>query len=256
MKSFLKIIFVIPFFILSFNSLFAQVDFIYYSGGYNFSETNLDGLNYVINSYNDQRTHLTRDLNEINLTHGFTVSGGVVIAKNLLIDIGFTQRRGYSYSDETLLVDQPYKRELLARINTIGIGIGKYIFWQDGYKLLVGSTFDFGKVVLRTRLYNTNDETIPGYVDVGQEFEQDLPNNNDIFAITPYVQFSYSPWGKQFELVIRPYYQIQTKESDFTYVNQAWNPNTYQNDPPDATKNFVNNFGLQLKLSVFMGIDL
>ncbi len=256
MTRFIKNIIVIPIVIITTGSVFAQVDFIYYSGGYNLSETNLDGLNYFINSYNDQRTHLTRNLNEINLTHGFTVSGGIIIAKNLVIDIGFTQRRGYSYSDETLQGDQPYKRELLARINTIGIGIGKYIFWKDGYKLLVGSNIDFGKVVLRTRLYNTNDQTVPGYADVGAEFGPDFENNNNLIAVTPYAQFSYTPWGKQFEIVIKPYYQFQTKESYFEYVNQAWNPHTYQNDSPEATKNFVNSFGIQLKLNVLMGIDL
>ncbi|MCB0723613.1 MAG: hypothetical protein KDC73_02850 [Ignavibacteriae bacterium] len=236
--------------------VFSQHNYIYYSGGYGISDEDLDGLNYVINKYNVERTHLTKDLGQINTLYGFTVSGGLVLDESFLFEIGFTQRRAYTYSDETLLVDQPYKRDLLVRSNTLGFGIGKYIFWQEGFKLLAGSTMDFGKIVLRTRLYNTNDATVPSYVDVGQENNDDFANNNNLVALTPYMQFSYSPWGKQFEFVVRTYYQIQLKESDFTYVNQTWNFNTYQESPADATKSYANNFGLQLKLNVLMGIEL
>lgn len=242
-------------FILVGNS-YSQDNFIYYSGGYGISDENLDGLNYVINKYNVERTHLTKDLDQINTLHGFTVAGGMVFFESFLVEFGFTQRKAYSYSDETLQGDLPYKRELLVRSNTIGIGVGKYVFWQEGFKLLAGSTVDFGKIVLRTRFYNTNDATAPVYVDVGQEFDKDYPNNNNLIGITPYLQFSYSPWGKQFEMVVKTYYQFQLKESDFTYVNQSWNFNTYQESPPDATKSYANNFGLQLKLNILMGIEL
>lgn len=235
---------------------YGQDNFIFYSGGYGISNQNLDGLNYVIDKYNSERTHLTKDLDNVNTLHGFAVSGGAIFLKSFIVEFGFTQRRAYSYSDETLQGDQPWKRELLVRSNTIGIGLGKYIFWEEGFKLLAGANADFGKIVLRTRLYNTNDASVPGYVDVGKEFSQNYENNNRLSAITPYVQFSYTPWGKQFEILIRPYYQIQFNESDFNYVNQSWNPNTYQESPPEATKSYANDFGIQLKLSVLMGLNL
>ena len=235
---------------------FAQDNYIFYSGGYGISNENLDGLNYVIDKYNSERTHLTKDLDNVKMLHGFTVSGGAIFLQTFLVEFGFTQRRASAYSDETLQGDQPWRRDLLVRSNTIGLGVGYYAFWREGFKLLAGASADFGKIVLRTRLYNTNDASVPGYVDVGQEFEQDLQNNNTLSAITPYIQFSYSPWGKQFEIMIKPYYQIQLNESDFTYVNQAWNPNTYQESPPEATKNYANDFGVQLKLNILMGLNL
>lgn len=235
---------------------FAQDNYIFYSGGYGISKENLDGLNFVIDKYNSERTHLTKDLDNVNTLHGFTVSGGAIFSQLFIVEFGFTQRTAYSYSDETLQGDQPWKRELLVRSNTIGLGVGYYLFWREGFKLLAGTSADFGKVVLRTRLYNTNDASKPSYVDVGQEFEQDFPNNNSLTAITPFMQFSYSPWGKQFEIMVKPYYQFQLNESDFSYVNQAWNPNTYQQSSPESTKNFANNFGVQLKINVLMGLNL
>lgn len=254
----MKYFYLYTIFLLSFfSSAFCQDhDFMYYSGGYNISKPDLDGLNFVIDRYNENRPDQTRALDNIDYMHGFTVGGGIIFRQSILIEFGFTQRESNGHANG-YLVNNPnlHQFDLRTNISTVGLGIGKYLVWRQGFKLLAGSHFELGNTKVLWRLYDTTVESKPGYENAKERTVVE-PKDNPLFGITPYLQFSYTPWGEQFEIAVKPYYQFELNESDFRYANQVFNHSTYDQDPPQSTKSRSNNFGVQLKINVLMRIDL
>lgn len=51
--------------------------------------------------------------------------------------------------------------------------------------------------------------------------------------------------------MIKPYYQFMINESDFKDVNRVLNPVTFTNDDPEQMVTRANNYGVEVKLSVF-----
>ncbi len=230
-------------------------NYMYYSGGYNFSKPDMDGLNFVIDRYNENRPDQVRKLDNIDWMHGFTVGGGLIIAQSFLVEVGFTQRESNGYA-EGYLVNNPnlHQFDLRTNISTIGLGVGKYLLWEKGFKLVAGSHFELGSTKVLWRLYDTTVEAKPGYENAKERAT--LDGDNPLFAITPYLQFSYSPWGEEFEIALKPYYQFEMNESDFRFVNQVFNSFSYEQDSPESTKSRSNNYGVQLKMNVFVKINL
>ena len=250
LRSFLKKIILVFLFMSLFPAFsLSQENFLFYSVGYNVSDVDLDGMNFVIGRFNVPQDTVTRQMNTYsgNMS-GFSLSGGVILQDRFLLGLGFTQRR--STMPGTQVIDGvKYNADLSTRVNSLDFNVGMYLFKNDDYGLLLGSGFSLVAPKVRYRTYIATD-VAPGYTDLNNVDETQSDVDKYTLGITPFAQFYFSPWVKELQFMVRPYYQFQMSETDYTYVNEYLNPDTWQNDNPASATNKLNNYGIQVRLNV------
>ena len=226
-----------------------QDNYMFYSVGYNISDVDLDGINFVVGRFNVPQGTNTQQMNTYSGNmHGFSLSGGVILYDRFLLGLGFTQRR--STMPGTQVIDGTnYNADLSTRVNSLDLNAGVYLFKSDDYGFLLGSGFSLVAPKVLFRRYLTTDD-VPGYTDLNNVDETQSDVDKYTLGITPFAQFYFSPWINELQFMVRPYYQFQMSETDYTYVNEYLNPDTWQNDNPSSATNKLNNYGIQFRLNI------
>lgn len=236
------------FFLIFCSSVFSQ-EFRFVGGiGANFSRGDLDGLNFVLNRYNQTRqgqtgaAKITRPMQDINALVGIGWQLGINIefSNDFIMAAGLNRvgRRGSTFAEGTDINNSTVRRDVRYTANTYNFdfGLGKVL---DGGYLLFGASVDFYNAKAYTRVNNNDYENVMTDLGLGASFFADLT-----FFLSDNVAIG-----------LKPYYQFGLLKNDFSDLNQAINPATYTNDDFEDLQSLPNNIGVQLQLRFHVSSD-
>jgi hypothetical protein len=212
--------------------------------GYNISRFKLDNsLNYVIDRYNQNRTaNLTKKMDNIHFADGLTFSLGFNFNR-FIMDVSYfgksqtVSARGF-YSNSA--VEQ--ERDVRFRSRTASIGFGFALLNSRPASLSLCATFDI--LTIRTE---TRGAEVPQIKDTDYAVITNGDNTGSTFYLNLLIG---SPRGRGLALIIRPYYQLCYKETNFWGLNNEINPTTVLTDR-DYIASKPSNIGLSLMLAIY-----
>jgi hypothetical protein len=203
-------------------------------GGFGMQFTKPDGLNYVVDRYNETRPYLTEEMKQFNNLDGFNY-GFLGVFDAFAFEAVYTHR---SQTRSAIGIDasnQEVEQRLRAVMNGVGFGCG-YGVSEDGYSLLFGTRLNTSLLKIRTKADAVDTVGDKDWDDIHEELHFDLDLN--IKLILKY-------------FIIEPYYSFNLFQSinNMQEVNEAINPSTFQDDPTDIPFN-SNGFGLKLMFAI------
>lgn len=203
-------------------------------GGYGMQFTKPDGLNYIVDRYNETRPYLTQEMKPFNNLNGFNY-GFLAIVGNLAFEAVYIHRSQNRSAIGIDATNQEVERQLRAAMNGVGFGLG-YGVADDGFGLMFGTRLNTSALKIRTKVASSDIIRSEDWEDLYNSLIFDLDFNVKI--ILKYV-------------VIEPYYSFELLPSlnNIYEVNEAINPNTFQNDPEEILFK-SNGFGLKLMLAI------
>ncbi|MEO0899123.1 MAG: hypothetical protein AAFY71_22110 [Bacteroidota bacterium] len=196
-----------------------------------------NGLNYVVDRYNETRSFLTTEMKPFNNLNGYSY-GFMVNVENLFFEASYDHRSQNRFARGIDATNQEVERQIRASINSFGFGFG-YGVIDGGFGFAIGGRANAGPLRVRTKIGTINEVRSLGWEedDVFNQLHIDLDLN--IKLILRY-------------LVIEPYYSIQlvAQTNNMAEVNEQLNPNTFQNDPETIP---FQSGGFGLKFIVLLG---
>ncbi|MCF8297556.1 MAG: OmpA family protein [Saprospiraceae bacterium] len=228
MKTLIKL-FAVAVITLSSNILPAQKIYPTYIGfGYNFSRTNLKGLNRFVQAYNDSPNKIggaiiDEDMLPIKKLKGTNFILGVGI-EDFIVEINWTRR----YGDCVAYYEIPSYNErwIGYKTGTLGFGFFNPVVNKDYFQINTGISVDFSTVQLLTMLDSKDDGDWRNVPIKGKDKSRN-------FGLTPSIQIMVKP-VKWLPLMIgvRPYAQWNWGRKDFSEL-QTEMTNTYKEDLKD-----------------------
>lgn len=196
----------------------AQDFFLNYEIGYNMHFMKPEGANFVVNRYNETRNFLDNEMDEFNNLDGFTMGIGMGLNRFGYFEVGFNGR-GKTRFARGNVSGQNFQRDLRVRNNGVYFGAG-YPIGEGSLRIIPGIRADLSFLKVHTKIGN------PDAID---DIEWDEIYDGTIIHGVFVCKFMIGA------IAIEPYYTLElfpdTIEYGFEYVNEAINPNTYQNDP-------------------------
>lgn len=209
---------------------YGVAQFASFSAGYNCHFASPEGLNYIVDRYNETRPQLTEQMEQFTHLDGFCFStflGAGIFG----LDFGYDHRSQNRSAMGLNRINQPLEREVRVAINTGNFGLYTAIP-RDNDLFAIGSRVNFGGVKVKSRLARTEVIEDEEWTELYQELYADFDIN-----------LKYIRKNLAFEV----YYLIGGNKN-IAEVNEKLNPDTYQNDPAEI--NFrPNGFGVKLKLA-------
>lgn len=222
----------IPFLFVATVSI-AQI--LYVGGGMNISIINNTSLDYVIKSYNEQRSGiLTKQMDDFGFMRGAAVTAGLIGQTGITIEaawVGRHAKQSAESSDST--------RDLKLRNNSFNVGFGYSLRNETVFCPGLLMSFDFGSFKSFTRTGTAQEIDDAGYEQVMKETQMGMT-----FMLNLMIAGKKKPVG----FSVRPYYQFQFLEPDFQELNEALNPNTAPNAAGLDLSESLGNFGVQAAL--------
>jgi hypothetical protein len=203
--------------------------------GYNQSYASLDSLNFILDRYNEARPGLTKTLPSIHTPAGVAVRIGHA-GEKWVTELGFTGRwqRAKGETVYPTYTEAQYVRYGAA---TVDIGTARRLgeLFQLGLSIDLGAVNAGSRMGVQPRVGTQPYSKIVTGLTLGStlHFQASLPLNDFL------------------TLDIRPYYQHNWVNNDFSRLHQTINPQTFQ---PDPDMIFVNssNAGLKVMLTVHL----
>lgn len=200
--------------------------------GYNQTYAQLDSLNYIIGRYNDTRSWLTKEMQEIHTPAGIAIQAGYA-GQKWVTEFAFVGRwqRVKAQGDQNGNIESRFVRY---GASTFEAGIARRLtpFMQLGLSL------DIGAIKVRTRTSSSQASSTQVYYDAVR---------GTTLGNSLYLQFGI-PISDILSLDIRPYYHFNWIATDFAPLNQAINPFTYVPDP-DFIVSRTSHVGLRIMVS-------
>jgi len=203
-------------------------------GGFAMQFTKPDGLNYVVDRYNETRSFLTEEMEHFNNLDGFNY-GIFYAGEGLWLDMMYTHRSQTRSAVGFDATNQNIERQLRAVIHSFGMGLG-YGVTEDQFAFIFGSRLNVGLLKIRTKVGAVDEIRQEDWEDIYDQLHFDLDIHIKIGL--PYI-------------IIEPYYSFQLFPSinNMAEVNEVLNPNTLQNDPEEIPFK-SNGFGLRFLLYI------
>lgn len=203
--------------------------------GYNQSYAKLDSLNFILQRYNEARPGLDKQLPAIHTPAGLAVRAGYA-GSRWVTELGFTGRWQRAKATDSIgtVLEAQFVRYSGA---TVEVGFARRL----GEIFQLGLSLDFGAVTAAARTgIQPRVGTQPYYKAVTG---LTLGNTLHLQAQIPLNDF--------LRLDIRPYYQHNWVQNDFSRLNQTINPQTYQPDP-DIILVGTGNAGIKIMLTAYL----
>lgn len=192
-----------------------------------------EGADFVVDRYNETRSFLTEEMRRFSYLDGLTFGSGIAFGVNApFVEMGINFRGQTRFSEGTVSgVD--FRRELRMKNHTFFLGLG-LLLGNDNFIIIPGVRGEIGKLKYRTRIDETDNIKSADWDEIHNEFSS-------------YLSFYLKiPIGL---VVIEPYYSLDLIGEDVQFgledVNEAINPNTFQNDPDPLPFN-GGGFGIRL----------
>lgn len=188
--------------------------------GYNMGFLRSEGLDFVVDRYNETRPYLNDQMEQPRYFDGFAIHGGVGRGL-LLLNLGYTQQSSKVSAEGTDATATTVQRDLKNKWNTFDLGIGLNI--ADGDRGAFGLGVNMGlnseKALTRTGAPD----------DIGKEKFEEVQKQFKV-GFSPFVQIILTG-DSGTGLLIRPYYAWSPMTTDYTELNAAINPATAAGDP-------------------------
>jgi len=211
--------------------------------GYNMSRFKMDdGLNYVIDRYNQTRTtSLTKEMKPVHFADGLAFSLGFNFYR-FIFDIGYTGKKETVFAQGNFTSGSNLQRDIRFKNKCMNMGMGYAFLNTRNASVALCATVDVGTVRTETRTGEISG--------IGNESYEEITNDLSMGS-TFYMQFLLGfGRGKGIALIARPYYQLSYFDTDFYDVNAEINPTTYMHDPDDLACK-TSNVGLALILAIY-----
>ncbi len=211
--------------------------------GYNAHFTRPDGLNQIVEVYNetyDLTTEMKPFTNMDGLTYGFMVAFAPMV-----FDVGYNHRSQNRFALGTIN-GQPAERRLRAVINSGHLGMSIALASDDGFFLTLGGRLNVGNMRVRTKV---------GLEDDIREQEWDNLYNELYMDIDVSLRFAL-PF-----LSIEPFYVISADQlygpsSPITFSNLAPVNESLNNVPsPELLPLMNNGFGVRIEILILTMLD-
>jgi hypothetical protein len=228
MKKTISVFSCLVFLMLATNQVQAQDVNTYFHIGYNASfPTGLDSLNYVIDRYNETRSYLDVQMEQITYLDGMTLNWGVY-AGPVLFGFGYTGGGQKRYGQGVDATSNLMRRDLKVKSRMFDMDLGVRMINSSVGHLTLGSTFIFSSFVVKTRV-----------AEESQIKKTDWTKINDgdtfMFGISIFLR-----WAGKNGFFLQPYYTFTPGDiftQDMTVVNSAINSYTFAADPSPLTIN-------------------
>lgn len=202
--------------------------------GYNMSFARLNGMNYVVQRYNETRTYLDKTLDEFKFMDGFTINLGAVMSKGAFIDLAFSKavkNHNAEGIDGTGILQQRQLR--VAMVDWI-MGLGFAMPAGETGSISFGGSFAVGRFKVKTRVGEKSSIKKVDWKDIMR-----------VPTIRPGIFLriqTHSPG-----ICIEPYINFNTwLPVDVAPVNRHINPATAGADPTEI-KEPLSGFGIRVK---------
>jgi len=222
-------------FLIAINSLvlFSQDIALNYEIGHNVQFGQPQGLEYVINRYNETRNYLTNEFEPFNNLDGLTMSLGGALGHWGYMDAGVNIRSRKRFATGNINGNK-YERQLKYSSKAIFISLGASIPLEDNFSIVIGARGEASFGNFKTRV---------AYFDDIKDEEWNQIESGTYPYLTLFTKFIYEFIG------IEPYFAFGSKTSfNLKYLNEDLNPNTASNDP-DEIPFFHRGFGLRITFS-------
>ena len=211
-----------------------------FSIGYNASFLKPDNFNYVIRRYNQTRSWLSKEMPELKYTDGLFLDMQFC-DHNLMLDFNYNRRVSVlSAQGDPGTGSGTVQRDVRFKAGTYGMGIGLNLTPSPPY-IGFGFDFDIGGNKMETRV---GDPASIKDVDYDEVYAP-LTVGSSIWAQVLICGSKSGGLG----LMLRPYYHFDFTDHEYSYLNEAINPYTYQNDP-ESLRDKLNHFGLNVALTL------
>lgn len=212
--------------------------------GGNYSIGNYEGLNFVIDRYNETRqgqsgaATVTRPMKNIKNLIGISWQLGLMldVSENLSFYTGINRvgRYATTYAEATDINNNTGRRDVRFTSNSMNfeLALGKRA--RFGY-LMFGGSLDLFTAKAHTRINSNDYNEVMSDFNLGFSFFVDA----SIF-ITP-----------RFAIGLKPYLQTGLLKTDFIDLNRAINRATYINDDFEAQESSPLNVGAQVFIRIF-----
>jgi len=225
--------------IISFKS-FSQNEKINIGFGYNVgTHIKTDGIDFVIDRYNNTRPDLIKQMNKPKYFHGFNYSIELIREK-FLIDCEWVGRKSSLYSEIENPIIGITTRDIKFKVNSIHLGIGYKIGRDKKQKgFYAGSD-----LVFATSKQLTSVQKSFWIIGVTQEGSAKIKSDINI-GISPFIYFV----GKHFSNKL--YLQLLFLDQSYQNLNRTINPNSWALDNPSSSKGKIHSIGISTRFLLF-----
>jgi len=208
-------------------------------GGYHQANASPKGLNYVIDQFNQTR-NLVGDQAMPNVEQptgfsaflgGYGYLGGTAI----LLELRYGNAGVNLKATERPPGRPPLERNLRFNMHNLQVSFGLMGVSTEYFGFGVAVAPDLG-------VHLINDKSGNGEVELINNF-----TFSTAFSLPVHVLIGPIMLG------IRPYYTLQFGTNDYTELNAALNPATYQSNPAEEQMSNLNYFGLEFRLGIVLG---
>ncbi len=231
----MKNLFCVLLIILFYNNVSAQHAY-YFGAGYNASVLHSDGLDYVIDRYNETRTYLDDEMEYCRYYDGITTHVGGT-ASAFAWDFGFTQRASTVSASGEDVTGTIQQRDLKSKWNTWDIGLGVCLGAEDNFALMIGINTGIDSEKQLTRADSPENINTANFEKVNSQYK---------VGFEPFVQF-IAATDNGFGIMFKPYFSWTPVTTDYYELNSYINPYTYANDPM-TIEGRLTGFGISLSL--------
>lgn len=229
-------------FVLSFTIVHSQIGYVFY--GYNVSTYRLDGINAVINNYNETRPWLEEEMKEFHYLDGFSLSFGLG-AKPIFVETGYnfrSQKRSVSGTD---LYGNEDTRQIKVKNGAFNISFGLAgIFGSRMENLLAfGVRTDIGALKVKTRVFGDSGP---------KEKMEDIGYTNVTAQSGPMLRYSRDIGGVAMSFAV--YYTWSLLKYNYRRLDEQLNYTEYWEDPPQFNLR-PNCFGFMIQAGIAGGAN-
>ena len=208
-------------------------------GGYHQANVNPSGLNFVLNRFNRTRNLVGEQaFSNIEQPTGFSAflgGYGYFGSTAILLELRYGNAGLTLNATERPPGQPPLERTLRFNMHNIQVMFGLMGVSTENFGFGIGAGPDLG-------IHLINDKSGNGEIELINNFTFGV-------AFSLPVQVMLGP----IMLGVGPYYTLQLGTNDYTELNAALNPATYQLDPTNEQTSNLNHFGLEFRLGIAIG---
>lgn len=207
-------------------------------GGYNQVNVNADGLNFVIDKFNESRRlvgdQAMKNIQTVTGFSGFLGTYGYFGEKSFFLEFRYGGAGQNLRATERLAGRPPIEYDLRFDMHHIQLGFGLMATSTPYFGIGLGFAPDLGIQIV-------NDKTGGGSTEIINNFNSGVSFLLPVYALLGPIM-----------LGVRPYYTLQLSNSDYTELNARLNPATFANSPADTQVSRFNHFGIEFRVGLLL----